>query len=345
MLEDYYRTSFPFEKVFEWIHGGGSGGSDAPPCNREFAFVFAENVYRRHLCFPTWQRWREEAVRLVPLRMEIGAIYTQCSKWSEPRFAIGRELTFDIDMNDYAELRRVTECCACGDEKRACKKCWIFIRAAVRILEFIFRNLFGFEKIQWVFSGRRGIHCWIFDRRAFTMSKEERERILEIISSARTLQRRAPTIHQQLFGEKKIQQFFAKQIVGGEERWVDSDAKCQYVIDHVYASVGASATDNQRATNVLQKEISNGAKWWKCVQRAISGSEVTMNDVIAFYTWPRLDGAVTTHVEHLIKSPFAVHPDTGRVCVPFDDIEAIDRFDPENDNDDLLQQQQQRTQQ
>lgn len=50
-------------------------------------------------------------------------------------------------------------------------------------------------------------------------------------------------------------------------------------------------------------------------------------DIVLEHTYPRLDAAVSQKLNHLLKSPFVIHPGTGRICVPIDK-DRLDEFDP-----------------
>ncbi|KAI5220741.1 Dna Primase Small Subunit, partial [Manis pentadactyla] len=50
-------------------------------------------------------------------------------------------------------------------------------------------------------------------------------------------------------------------------------------------------------------------------------------EIMLQYCFPRLDINVSKGISHLLKSPFSVHPKTGRISVPID-LQKVDQFDP-----------------
>lgn len=52
-----------------------------------------------------------------------------------------------------------------------------------------------------------------------------------------------------------------------------------------------------------------------------------IQNIIIHYGYPRLDVNVSKQLHHLLKSPFSVHPQTGKISVPIDG-ERFKDFDP-----------------
>lgn len=113
----------------------------------------------------------------MPRRIEIGPVYTadprdrKTFRNSTAFQPLAKELCFDIDLTDYDDIR------TCCDKANICNKCWKFTTMAIKVLEAALQEDFGFHHILWVYSGRRGIHAWVCDKRARALDDQQRKAI------------------------------------------------------------------------------------------------------------------------------------------------------------------------
>ena len=175
-MKIYYQNFFPYELFFTWL------GNDNSEYFERREFSFTSDRYLRFQCFKNPQWLKETVLRINPKKIDIGAVYNTLPKMhnqittdSNAFVPVEKEIVFDIDMTDYDEIR------TCCKEAKICDKCWKYMVVAYRVLNAVLREDFGFEKLLWVFSGRRGIHCWVCDDRARKLTNEGRCAIANFI--------------------------------------------------------------------------------------------------------------------------------------------------------------------
>jgi DNA primase small subunit len=182
VMRSFYQRLFPWRYLFQWLNHSPLPSTDFG--HREFAFTLQNDAYLRYQSFPTSDLLRKDVLRLMPSRFEIGPVYTtnprdrKTLRKSAAFKPLAKELCFDIDLTDYDDIR------TCCDKANICNKCWQFITMAIKVVDVALRDDFGFKHIMWVYSGRRGAHAWVCDKKARQMDDQKRRAIagyLEVI--------------------------------------------------------------------------------------------------------------------------------------------------------------------
>ncbi|KAI8601148.1 hypothetical protein EDD21DRAFT_375246 [Dissophora ornata] len=335
----FYRHFFPAKPYFQWLNYDISPKPSKSFMNREFSFILTDETFMRYQSFKSLDELKRELARLCPTRIDLGAVYNIRPKDkkmvpSGGLVAVAKEMVFDIDMTDYDEIRT---CCSGGD---VCLKCWEFMTVALKIIDAALREDFGFKHLLWVYSGRRGIHCWVGDERARVMTNEQRKAIvsyLEVIKGGAQQGKKVKlpnVLHPSLSRSYEIIHdhfenlvFESQGILDAPERWEkmlaiipDEGVKAQIRTEWEDAPGRDPSQKWEDLKTIIADAIADSPKKKQLLEHI-------PRDIIFQYTYPRLDEKVSTDIRHLLKSPFCIHPKTGRVCVPIP-IETCEDFNP-----------------
>lgn len=337
LLQQYYARLFPYGRYFKWLSYGGADKKVFQ--NREFSFTLKDDVYIRYQSFKDQAEMTAAIQKRNPYKIDIGAVFTARPKDHKKVKAsefqpVEKELVFDIDMTDYDEIR------TCCSGAAICPKCWPFMNVAIRVVDTALREDFGFENLLWVYSGRRGVHCWVADKRARALSQDARSAVAEYLNvikggdhQARRVNLPRP-MHPSLERALQICQPYFKRMVlspAGQDILRDTESQKQLV-----SVIGDETIERTLLESWAGDSETTPARWLeledvldKACKKQSKNKDLPRrkNEIVMQYTYPRLDIAVSKGLNHLLKSPFVVHPKTGRVCVPID-LDNIDSFDP-----------------
>lgn len=226
---------------------------------------------------------------------------------------------------------------------------------ALKVVDRSIREDFGFRHILWIYSGRRGIHCWVCDPEARALSNEARDAVVTYLSletgsgensDKKTKATFQAPMHPHVRRAYDILEPYFETCIADESGQGLLVSKSKFV-----------PILNQLPNEDIRRELYkrwesddthtiSGAERWQQLKEATSASrdkddmsgkkrprvnyaelESWRVELVMKYCYPRLDVNVSKAQNHLLKSPFCVHPKTGRICIPIDPKEADD-FDP-----------------
>ncbi|KAL0467968.1 DNA primase small subunit [Neurospora intermedia] len=340
VMRTFYQRLFPWRYLFQWLNHSPTPTNDFG--HREFAFTLQNDAYLRYQSFTTSDLLRKDVLRLMPSRFEIGPVYTanprdrKTLRNSSAFRPLSKELCFDIDLTDYDDIR------TCCDKANICQKCWQFITMAIKVVDTALREDFGFKHIMWVYSGRRGAHAWVCDKSARALDDQKRRAIagyLEVIrggaQSGKKVNLRRP-LHPHLVRSLDIlKQHFQSDVLEAQDPWRTEDQQEKLLAllpseqkQLVSALRNKWASSPDRPSALKWADIDSVAKTSTAKNFDTKSLLDAKQDIVLEYTYPRLDIEVSKKLNHLLKSPFVVHPGTGRVCVPIDVKRGLESFDP-----------------
>lgn len=268
---------------------------------------------------------------------------------------VQRELIFDIDMTDYDEVRT---CCS-GAE--ICQKCWKFMVVACQILDSALRGFlsalnlyiqshcnffisssddFNFENILWVFSGRRGIHCWVCDKTARYLSNKNRNAVAEYLNLFSSVQNSVSRVslsgdrmHHSVKRAYQIVDSHFEDICLNDQNIFATEKGQKKLLElipdenlrkDIEANIKATETNDSKVIWDIVTRLVNVNRNQNQMQRKM---KFLIEEIQMSMLCPRLDISVSKVANHLLKAPFCVHPKTGKICVPFN-AAAVSKFDP-----------------
>lgn len=185
-----------------------------------------------------------------------------------------------------------------------------------------------------MFSGRRGIHCWVSDYEARTLDGPGRSAVADYLCLITGGDNQSKKVH--LLGDN-LHTSIRRAITIVDKHFEDilSDQQFFSAADGLkkLLTLIPDETLKLQVERGLHKMVEDSVERWRAFENIYmsyckeNGSLMRkikhlLEEIKLQYCYPRLDINVTKGFNHLLKSPFSIHPKTGKVCVVFKSNEA-----------------------
>jgi len=356
MLGEYYdKDLYPFELIFRMM-----------TCNKKLQsaesrviavqFQANTNVFVMH-------DYPRDNVQALKRKMLVGSsrppqsMHMAHFKDGKHFLHAQKELVFDMDITDFYRF------CECRGVKRLCPVCWFHIQGASLLLQYLLEEVMGYERTHclWVFSGGKGLHCFVNEPRAMNLSDKERSQLhkrlsivmgddARLIDFITTLVKNAPHVVDSLdrfFLDDVLREQDLFALPAFEERPGVQESFELFCLRHLrtrhttlYYQVKDAWTKEEASPSPKKARIGEccgggeniSVRKWKILQQLETLYKSTYRPSLfleARLMYPVIDVGPLDMV-HQIKLPFSVHAMTHNIALPLSQ-EMIMRMDIKRD--------------
>ncbi len=183
LFDLYYKNLFPHDLIINYLYNIEIGLD-----NREYAINYLNNNYfTRYISITNNNDYINKIANKNVSRIEIGPIYeTNINLRLFDKNNLkpyGKELVLDLDISDYKDVLN----CTCPNENIICKNCILLFKYNIKIINLILIDNYKINQFFWLFSGKKGFHCIIYDELIFTKNEKFREKFIQIFENYRTI--------------------------------------------------------------------------------------------------------------------------------------------------------------
>ena len=306
MLQEYYSNYFDVTPLINII-------GLTTFRRREFGFDLGD-LFTRNLSFDTPRKLVDYMGNQGVFQAYVGAVYSESPSKQQSIQKLqweSRELGFDVDLDEYDLVRS----CDCKGEKTFCEECWTLAQDAMIFLDATMREDFGFEDLVWIFSGRRGVHCWVCDDIAKKLDQRQRSAIINYLTLIKE-------------GEKTPHVDALPKYAKSLKERIFTLLSRSFFLNTTETELAKLGFKKGDAKNILKHVRSERQfNYQQSIPIYPSIDPLRLAKAIIISKYPRIDRKVTMDIRRLLKIPNSIHGNTGSVCVVIKSISSFDPFD------------------